>query len=100
MKKPTSKSASANPKTSLPYGTSAETAATVKVMKTSAVKKSTIKKATSTKVSSTMVRKAFQVVSERANSMSPAEFRRSLVKAGIISEKGKLTSNYKVSKSK
>lgn len=37
---------------------------------------------------------ALKVVSEQAKSMTPAEFRESLVSAGIITPDGKLTENY------
>jgi hypothetical protein len=101
MKKLTSKSASANPKTSSLYGTSAQTGVTAKEKKVSS-KKLTTKKATVKKASSAAVARtaAFQVVTERVKEMTPAEFRKSLVKAGIISGSGKLTSNYKVIKTK
>lgn len=36
----------------------------------------------------------FRLVAEKAKTMSPAEFRMSLVKAGIIGTNGKLTARY------
>jgi hypothetical protein len=39
-----------------------------------------------------------KVVSEKAKSMTPAEFRQSLLVAGIISRNGKLTSHYATNK--
>lgn len=64
-------------------------------------KKLKVKKSPVKKLDSAVARKAaFQVVTDRVEEMTPAEFRQSLAKAGIISAGGKLTSHYKAAKPK
>jgi len=83
MKKPTSKSASATPKASSLCGTSGRTVATAKGKAETKTKKTA---GVSAKASST---DTFQVVADKAKTMSLAEFRKSLVRAGIIGTNGK-----------
>ena len=91
MKKPTSKSASATPRTSSPCGTSAPMADTAKGQKTT-------RKAPAKKVrngySQGGIAATLHSIDERLKAMTPEEFRASLVRAGIIGKDGKLTPPY------
>ncbi len=78
MKKPTSKSVSATPATSLPSGTSAPTGATANGKPKKAKQK--VK---------------FGVLVKKVKSMTTQQFRKSLVAAGIIDDDGKLTEKYR-----
>jgi hypothetical protein len=96
MKKLTSKSVSAAPKTSSRCGTSVQTAVTAKQKKATRA----VNRKASALLPPVGATGAFQLVAEKAKKMSPAEFRVSLVKAGIIGTNGKLTAQYAKSKTK
>src|SRR5260370_1436124 len=78
MKKRTSKSASATPKTSSPSGTSAQTDATANKPPQEPEDPG-----------------QFAYLVEELNKLTPADLRQSLVEAGIIDEEGKLTEKYR-----
>jgi len=78
MKKPTSKSASATPATSLPSGTSVPTDATANDRPPKKKPKG-----------------KFDAVLRKVKSMNAQQFRQSLVAAGIIDDAGKLTEKYR-----
>jgi hypothetical protein len=81
MKKRTSKSASASRKTSSPSGTLAKMVGTASVQVKNVVGETTAE--------------FTAAIADQVRAMTPEQFKSSLIRSGIVSKDGKLTSKYK-----